>query len=91
MTCPGSLDDAAYDGDAAATAGSVALRQPRTWPGPGSLTPGAAATVTFSVTVANPDTGNKVLATLVTTAAAGSNCARGQHRPGLRDLRAGRP
>ena len=76
----GLLDDAAYDGDAAATAGSVAFASPDlAWAG--SLTPGAAATVTFSVTVANPDTGNKVLATLVTTAAAGSNCGAGSTDP----------
>ena len=38
---------------------------------------GAAATITFSVTVNNPDTGDKVLAQTVTSATAGSNCAAG--------------
>ena len=84
----GLLDDAAYGGNAAATAGTVSFTSPDlTWAG--SLNPGAAATVTFTVTVHNPDPGDKVLTTQVTTAAAGSNCRRGQHRPGLRHLRAG--
>ena len=38
---------------------------------------GAVATITFSVTVNNPDTGDKVLAQTVTSATAGSNCAAG--------------
>ncbi len=77
----GLLDDAAYDGDAAATAGTVSYASPvLAWAG--SLAVGAAATVTFSVTVDNPDTGNRVLATLVTSAAAGSNCAAGSTDPG---------
>ena len=38
---------------------------------------GATATITFSVTVNNPDTGDKVLAQTVTSATAGSNCAAG--------------
>ena len=72
----GLLDDAAYDGDAAATAGSVSYASPNlTWTG--SLATGATATVTFSATVNSIDTGDKVLATTVTSAAAGSNCAAG--------------
>ena len=54
----GVLDDATYNNDAAATAGSVELDQP----GPdldGDLHPGTSATMTFSVTVNNPDTGDK--------------------------------
>ncbi len=82
----GLLDDAAYHGDAAVTAtgtgtGTVSYTSPAlTWTG--SLNPGDSATVTFSVTVNNPDTGDKVLATTVTTAAAGSNCAAGSTDPG---------
>ena len=72
----GVLDDAAYNGDAAATAGTVGFTSPNlTWTG--NLAVGAAATITFSVTVNNPDTGDKVLAQTVTSAAAGSNCAAG--------------
>jgi large repetitive protein len=72
----GVLDDAAYNGDAAATAGSVTFANPSlTWTG--SLNPGDSATVTFSVTVHNPDTGNKTLSSTVTSAAAGNNCPSG--------------
>ena len=52
------LADAAYDGDAAATAGSVSFAGPvLTWTG--SLSAGGTVTVTFSVTVNNPDTGDR--------------------------------
>ena len=52
------LDDAAYNGDGAATAGSVSFASPNlTWTG--NLAVGATATITFSVTVSNPDTGDK--------------------------------
>ena len=72
----GLLDDAVYNGDAAATAGSVSFASPvLTWAG--SLAVGAAVTVRFSVTVNTADTGDKVLATAVSTAAAGSNCPAG--------------
>ena len=75
----GVLDDAAYNGDAAATAGSVSYTSPNlTWTG--NLAVGATATITFSVTVNNPDTGNKILASTITSTTAGSNCAGGQHR-----------
>ena len=43
----------------------------------GNLAVGAVATITFSVTVNNPDTGDKLLATTVTSATAGSNCPAG--------------
>ena len=69
----GLLDDAAYNGDAAATSGSAVFASPDlTWTG--DLAPGAAATITFSVTVANPDTGDKTMASTVTSATAGNNC-----------------
>ena len=55
------LDDAAYNSNASATAGAVSYASPTlTWTG--SLNPGDTATVTFSVTVNNPDTGDKTLA-----------------------------
>ena len=76
----GVLDDAAYNGDAAATTGTTSYASPAlTWTG--DLSPGDSATVTFTVTVHNPDTGNKVLATVVTSAADGSNCAAGSTDP----------
>jgi uncharacterized repeat protein (TIGR01451 family) len=74
------LDDAGYNGDATATAGSVSYASPNlTWTG--NLAPGASATITFSVTVNNPDTGNKILASTITSATAGSNCASGSSDP----------
>ena len=72
----GVLDDAAYNGDAAATAGTVSFASPAlSWTG--NLAVGAVATVTFSVTVNNPDTGNDILASTITSTTTGSNCAAG--------------
>ena len=73
------LDDAAYDNDAAATGtGTVGYASPvLTWTG--NLTPGQAATITYSVTVNNPDTGDKILTNTVTSAAPGSNCPHRGH------------
>ena len=69
-------DDAAYDGNATATAGAVSYASPvLTWTG--DLAPGAAAVVTFSVTVNNPDTGGKQVITTAASAAAGSTCPPG--------------
>ena len=75
------LDDAAYNNDAAATAGgTVTYASPAlTWTG--SLSPGGTATVTFTVTVSSPDNGDKILAAAVTSADAGSNCASGSTDP----------
>ena len=76
----GVLGDAAYNGDAAATAGVVSYASPDlTWTG--DLSPGDSATVTYSVTVNNPDTGGHVLANTVTSTAAGSNCPSGSTDP----------
>ena len=72
----GVIDDATYDGDASATAGSVSYTSPNlTWTG--SLAVGAAATITFSATVNNPDTGDKSLVSTVTSTSTASNCAAG--------------
>ena len=76
----GVLDDAAYDSDAAASTGTTSYASPvLTWTG--NLTPGQAATITYSVTVSNPDTGDKVLTGNLTTAASGANCAAGSTDP----------
>ena len=40
------------------------------------------ATITFSVTVNNPDTGDKVIATAVTSSTVGSTCPPGGNNPG---------
>jgi uncharacterized repeat protein (TIGR01451 family) len=69
----GLLDDAAYGADAAATAGAVSYASPLlTWTG--NLTPGQAATITYSVTVDDPETGDNILTDTATSTAAGTNC-----------------
>ena len=79
----GVLDDAAYNGDAAATSGSVTYASPSlTWTG--TLAPGAAATITYSVTVASPDTGDKILSSALASSAVGSNCPAGSTDPRAR-------
>jgi uncharacterized repeat protein (TIGR01451 family) len=76
----GVLADAAYDGDATATAGTVSYARPvLTWTG--NLTPGQVATIKYTVTVDNPDTGHGVLANTVTSAVPGSNCPAGSTDP----------
>src|SRR6202044_2997225 len=55
------LANAAYNANATATAGAVSYASPvLTWTG--NLAPGAVATITYSVTVNNPDTGGGTLA-----------------------------
>ncbi|HTZ30446.1 MAG TPA: LamG-like jellyroll fold domain-containing protein [Streptosporangiaceae bacterium] len=68
------LDDATYNGDAMASTGTVTFTSPNLiWTG--SLAVGATATVTYSVTVNNPVTGNKSMVNTVTSTTAGSNCS----------------
>ena len=73
------LDDAAYNGDAAAVgtgAGTVSYAAPiLTWTG--DLAAGASAVITFSVTVNNPDTGDKLVITTAASTAVGSTCPPG--------------
>jgi large repetitive protein len=74
------LDDATYSGDVAATSSTVSFTSPNiVWTG--KLTPGQSATVTYSVTVKNPDTGNGVLSNTVTSTSAGGNCPSGSTDP----------
>ena len=77
----GVLDDATYDNDAAATGGgTVSYAAPDlTWTG--DLSPGATVTVTYSVTVNDPATGNLTLANTVSSADPGSNCLTGSSDP----------
>ena len=71
----GVLDDAAYNGDAAATAGSVSFASPAlTWTG--DLSPGGTVTITYSVTVSTSNTG-KFMVNTVTSADTGSTCPPG--------------
>jgi uncharacterized repeat protein (TIGR01451 family) len=72
----GALDDASYNGDATATAGTATFSSPNlTWTG--SLASGASATITYSMTVRNPDPGNGILSNTITSATPGSNCPSG--------------
>ena len=74
------LGDADYNGDAAATAGTVSYAAPvLTWTG--DLAPGDTATVTFTVTVHDPATGDKLLAAIAASTAAGSSCPPGSGNP----------
>jgi uncharacterized repeat protein (TIGR01451 family) len=69
----GALDDASYNDDANATAGSASFAAPAlSWLGP--LPVGATVTVTYSLTVDNPPTGNGEILNVVTTDAPGGNC-----------------
>ena len=73
------LDDATYRADASATIGTAGFTSPNlTWTG--DLEPGDSATISYSVTVNNPDTGNHVLANSVVSTAAGSTCPTGNTR-----------
>jgi len=72
----GVLDDATYNADGSATAGLLSSgSQQLTWTG--NLAVGATVTITYSVTVADPDTGNRSLAATVVSATAGSTCPSG--------------
>src|SRR5262249_25477931 len=74
----GALNDATYNGDAAATAGTVSFASPvLTWTG--NLSPGDTVTVTFSVTVNDPDTGDQLLVVGAASAAEGSPCPPGSN------------
>jgi uncharacterized repeat protein (TIGR01451 family) len=76
----GVLDDATYNNDAAATVGTVSFASPTlTWTG--NLNPGSSTTITYSVTVLNPDTGDAELANSVSSTVAGNNCVTGSTDP----------
>ncbi|MFI6235468.1 putative Ig domain-containing protein [Micromonospora sp. NPDC050784] len=76
----GLLDDATYNGDAVATTGAVTFTSPNLlWTG--TLAPGATATITYSVTVAAPDAGDRLLTSRVSSAAVGSSCVVGSTNP----------
>lgn len=69
------LDDATYNGDASATAGNVSyVASVLSWDGP--LPVGGSVTITYSVTVNTPDTGDQLLHNrVVTPTDSGSNCS----------------
>ena len=79
-----TLEDATYNGDLAATSGTVttdSATQTATWTG--DLAPGATVTITYSVTVIPPDNdlGDKILTLTVDSAALGNNCPAGGTDP----------
>ena len=81
----GVLDDASYNGDASATAGSVSFASPNlTWTG--NLAVGAVATITFSVTVNNPDNGDKLLTSTIDLGDRGQQLPGERHGQPLRKL-----
>ena len=70
----GVLDDADYNGDATATVGTVVPVQKKLeWSG--TLNPGDSTTVTYSVTVHDPDRGDLLLHNAVDTTIPGATCA----------------
>ncbi|WP_236005029.1 DUF11 domain-containing protein [Amycolatopsis pittospori] len=74
------LDDADYQGDGAATIGTVSYAEPElTWTG--DLDIGATATVTYTVKVKNPGDGDKKLVNAVTSDTPGGNCPPGSTDP----------
>jgi len=76
----GVIDDATYNNDASATSGSLGYTSPNlTWTG--GLNPGASATITYSVTLGRPGTGDKTLTNTLTSTSAGSNCPAGGTDP----------
>ena len=75
----GVLGDATYNGDAVATAGSVSFASPdMTWTG--DLTAGASATVTYSVTVNDPDTGDRIMTNTVSVGQSRQQLPAREHR-----------
>jgi uncharacterized repeat protein (TIGR01451 family) len=76
----GVLDDATYDNDAAATTGTASFTSPNLlWTG--DLAVGGTATITYSVTINDPETGNLTLANTVSSATPGSTCPPGSSDP----------
>ncbi|MFE3170309.1 internalin [Amycolatopsis sp. NPDC059090] len=72
----GVLDDASYNNDVRATSGTTAYAAPKlTWSG--DVEAGATVTITYTVTVHNPPTGDKKLVNAVT----GGDCPPGGHDP----------
>src|SRR5207244_2723783 len=72
----GITDDAVYNGDATATTGSLSFAS-STLAWTGNLAVGASVTITYTITVNAPDTGDKVITNSVSSAEAGSTCPPG--------------
>lgn len=79
------LDDATYNRNASATAGTTSYDRPTlSWSGPVAV--GGTVTVTYSVTVNNPDTGDKVLDNAVVSTVPGSTCPADSADPDCRSV-----
>jgi uncharacterized repeat protein (TIGR01451 family) len=79
------LPDAVYDGNGAAGAGSVVYDAPELrWSGP--LPIAGVLTITYSVTVRDPDLGSHQLVNVVTTTDPGGDCPTGSPNPNCRAL-----
>ena len=76
------LDDATYNDDATASTGGTPTitGNTLTWSA-ASIMPGQTITITYSVTVNTPDTGDKVLKNTVVTPPGASNCPAGSTDP----------
>ncbi|GAA4141151.1 beta strand repeat-containing protein [Leifsonia shinshuensis] len=74
------LDDATYNGDVTASAGTASVSGKTLQWSAASIMPGQTITITYSVKVNNPDTGDKVLTNVVTTPS-GGNCVTGNTDP----------
>ncbi|MEV6910114.1 hypothetical protein [Amycolatopsis sp. NPDC051071] len=74
------LDDAVYENDATATIGAVSYAAPKlTWTG--NLDVGQTSTVTYTVKVKKPNTGDNQLKNAVTSDTPGGNCPPGSTDP----------
>lgn len=74
------LKDARYNGDQMATSGTASWSSPvLSWSG--GLAPAALATITYSVTVNNPDSGDHTLINTVVSSTPGGNCLPGSKDP----------
>ncbi|MFC7646642.1 isopeptide-forming domain-containing fimbrial protein [Streptosporangium lutulentum] len=76
----GVLDDATYNNDARASSGSVTLTGP-TLDWKGDLPAGTKVTITYSVTVNDPPTGDLTLRSRALGVSPGSNCRAGSTDP----------
>jgi uncharacterized repeat protein (TIGR01451 family)/fimbrial isopeptide formation D2 family protein len=76
----GVLDDATYDSDVVSSAGTATVSGSSLSWSAASIMPGQSITITYSVTVNNPDAGDKVMTNTVTSGT-GSNCVAGNTDP----------
>lgn len=79
------LDDATYNDDATATAGTTSYKAPTlSWSGPVAV--GETVTVTYTVTINTPDTGDQVLDNAVVSNVPGSDCTADSSDPNCRSV-----